>query len=57
VISKIERPEAVENIDEILVESYGIMVARGDLGIELPAEQVPMIQRDLINAPVVLMYR
>lgn len=49
VISKIERPEAVENIDEILVESYGIMVARGDLGIELPAEQVPMIQRDLIK--------
>ncbi len=49
VISKIERPEAVENIDEILIESYGIMVARGDLGIELPAEQVPMIQRDLIK--------
>jgi len=49
VISKIERPEAVENIDEILIESYGIMVARGDLGVELPAEQVPMIQRDLIK--------
>ena len=49
VISKVERPEAVENIDEILAESYGIMVARGDLGIELPAEQVPMIQRDLIK--------
>jgi pyruvate kinase len=49
VISKIERPEAVDNIDEILVESYGIMVARGDLGVELPAEQVPMIQRDLIK--------
>lgn len=49
VISKIERPEAVKNIDDILVESYGIMVARGDLGIELPAEQVPMIQRDLIK--------
>jgi len=49
VISKIERPEAVANIDEILAESYGIMVARGDLGIELPAEQVPMIQRDLIK--------
>lgn len=49
VISKIERPEAVENIDEILAESYGIMVARGDLGIELPAEKVPMIQRDLIK--------
>lgn len=49
VISKIERPEAVANIDEILTASYGIMVARGDLGIELPAEQVPMIQRDLIK--------
>lgn len=49
VISKIERPEAVANIDEILAVSYGIMVARGDLGIELPAEQVPMIQRDLIK--------
>jgi pyruvate kinase len=49
IISKIERPEAVDNIDEILVESYGIMVARGDLGIELPAEKVPMIQRDLIK--------
>ncbi len=49
VISKIERPEAVTNIDEILAVSYGIMVARGDLGIELPAEQVPMIQRDLIK--------
>ena len=49
VISKIERPEAVENFDEILKESYGIMIARGDLGIELPAEKVPMIQRDLIK--------
>jgi pyruvate kinase len=49
VISKIERPEAVENIDDILAVSYGIMVARGDLGIELPAEKVPMIQRDLIK--------
>lgn len=49
VISKIERPEAVNNIDDILAVSYGIMVARGDLGIELPAEKVPMIQRDLIK--------
>lgn len=49
VISKIERPEAVDNIDEILHQSYGIMVARGDLGIELPAEKVPLIQRELIN--------
>ena len=50
VISKIERPEAVKNIEEILQVSDGIMVARGDLGIELPAEQVPIIQRDLIEA-------
>jgi pyruvate kinase len=49
VISKIERPEAVDNIEEILDESYGIMVARGDLGIELPAEKVPLIQNDLIK--------
>jgi pyruvate kinase len=48
VISKIERPEAVTNIDEILVHSYGIMIARGDLGIELPAERVPLIQRELV---------
>ncbi len=49
VVSKIERPEAVANIDEILQQSYAIMVARGDLGIELPAEKVPLIQRELIN--------
>jgi pyruvate kinase len=49
VISKIERPEAVANIDEILVHSYGIMIARGDLGIELPAERVPLIQRELVD--------
>ncbi|MCW8956263.1 MAG: pyruvate kinase [Gammaproteobacteria bacterium] len=49
VIAKIEKPEAIDNIDAILEESYGIMVARGDLGIELPAQKVPLIQRDLIN--------
>jgi len=48
VISKIERPEAVEAIDDIMDVSYGIMIARGDLGIELPAEKVPLIQRELI---------
>lgn len=49
VISKIERPEAVAAIEDILKVSYGIMVARGDLGIELPAETVPLIQNDLIR--------
>ncbi len=49
IISKIERPEAVAAIDEILGVTYGIMIARGDLGIELPAERVPLIQQDLIE--------
>lgn len=48
VISKIEKPEALNNFDEILKESYAIMVARGDLGIEIDAAQVPMVQKDLI---------
>ena len=49
VVAKIEKPEAVTNIDEIIKVAYGIMVARGDLGIELPAEAVPLIQKDIIN--------
>jgi len=49
VIAKIEKPEAVNNIENILHEAEGIMVARGDLGIELPPQQVPLIQKDLIN--------
>ncbi len=48
VVSKIERPEALACIDDILAVSDAIMVARGDLGVELPAERVPLIQRDLI---------
>ncbi|WP_131839104.1 pyruvate kinase [Acetobacteroides hydrogenigenes] len=50
IISKIENQEGVENIEEILNYSYGIMVARGDLGVELPAEQIPVVQRKLIRA-------
>ncbi len=49
IIAKIEKPEAVSNIKSIMDKAYGIMIARGDLGIELPAEQVPLIQRDLIK--------
>lgn len=47
VISKIEKPEAVANIDEIIKYSDGIMIARGDLGVEMKPEMVPIIQRQL----------
>ena len=49
VIAKIEKPDAVRNIDDILEEVTGIMVARGDLGIEMPMEEVPGTQKDLIS--------
>ncbi|RMG56458.1 MAG: pyruvate kinase [Gammaproteobacteria bacterium] len=60
VIAKIEKPEALDNIDDILEHSYGIMIARGDLGIEIPAERVPLVQERLIhlarsrNRPVIV---
>ena len=49
VISKIEKPEALDNIDEIVSNSDGIMVARGDLGVEVSAAKVPLIQKQLVN--------
>jgi len=49
IIAKIEKPEALVNIRDIILESDAIMIARGDLGVELPVEQVPLIQRELIR--------
>jgi pyruvate kinase len=49
IFSKIENTESIENLDEIIRESDGIMVARGDLGVEIPAEQVPTYQRYIIE--------
>ncbi len=52
IIAKIEKPQALEDIDRILAVSDGIMVARGDLGVEVAAERVPLIQKDLIAAAI-----
>ncbi len=49
VIAKIEKPEALKEIDQIIDMSDGIMVARGDLGVEVPFDQVPLIQKDLVS--------
>lgn len=49
IIAKIEKPEALVNIRDIIIESDGIMVARGDLGVELPVEEIPLIQKQIIR--------
>ncbi|MEX0273035.1 MAG: pyruvate kinase [Flavobacteriaceae bacterium] len=49
IIAKIEKPEAVENIDKIVAYCDGLMVARGDLGVEVPAQEVPLIQKQLVQ--------
>ncbi|MFB6128600.1 MAG: pyruvate kinase, partial [Halorhabdus sp.] len=49
VVSKVERKGAVENLDSIIEASYGVMVARGDLGVELPLEEVPLYQKRIIR--------
>src|SRR5699024_11368997 len=49
VIAKLEKPQAVENLQEIIDAFDAIMVARGDLGVELPLEQVPVVQKNAID--------
>jgi pyruvate kinase len=49
VIAKIEKPEAIKNMDSIIEAVDGIMVARGDLGVEMPGEEVPLIQKELVR--------
>jgi len=49
VVAKIEKPEALKEIDEIIHEADALMVARGDLGVEIPMEKVPLVQKDIIK--------
>ena len=49
IMAKIEKPSAVKNIDEIINVADGIMIARGDLGVEMPTEQVPIVQKNIIK--------
>lgn len=53
IIAKIENSEGVENLSEILDHCYGIMIARGDLAVEIPTEQIPLIQKRIINRCIV----
>jgi pyruvate kinase len=53
IIAKIEKPEALEDIDAIIDASNGIMVARGDLGVEVPFDRVPMIQKEIVRKCIV----
>src|SRR6185436_17129748 len=48
IVAKIERPQALEHLDAILAVSDGVMVARGDLGLECPLEQIPRVQKRII---------
>ncbi len=53
IIAKIEKPEGVENFEAILKETDGVMVARGDLGVEMPLQQVPVIQKNIIKKCII----
>ncbi len=49
IISKIENQQGIDNLDEILHHCYGVMIARGDLGVEIPEERIPLIQKDIVQ--------
>ena len=50
IMTKMEKPQALENLDAILALSDAVMVARGDLGVELPPEEVPLAQKRIVRA-------